>query len=152
MLRKKHIQLDSDKYFSDGHVQLWPVSLRSKSVWKMVRKILEMRRWKLPEYQRNQQTEVETFFRWSTINVHSYYHEPDGTWSIEFPRDLELSQWKKRIIFLHPGIVEPVDIAQTFPNWLNKTWIFAMRAMDILARKVLGNKIKWFGWIFDAQK
>lgn len=62
MLRKKHTQLDSDKYLNDGHVQLWPISLRSKSVWKMVRKILEMRRWKLPEYQRKQQTEVEIFF------------------------------------------------------------------------------------------
>lgn len=152
MPSKKHNQLDSDRHLSAGHVQLWPVSIRSKLFWKTVQKILEMRRGKLPHYQHKQQREVENFFRWSNIHIHSYYHNPDGTWNIKLVDDLHASKWKKRIIFLHPSIIMPVDISQTFPNWINRTWIFAMRAMDILARNILGDRVEKFNWWFDPSK
>ena len=76
--------------------------------------------------------EKEIFFRWSNIHIHSYYHNPDGTWNIKLVDDLHASKWKKKELFSSSEYHYTVDISQTFLNWINRTWIFAMRAMDIL--------------------
>ena len=135
--KNNNYTLKADERFQNVSIRVWPIKLRCKFIGKSIRKILEFRRKKLLFYQEKQQLEVEDFFLKRNIKVNSYYRKPDGTWSINLDENLKKSAGKKRIIFLHASIIQPVDIVGTFPNWLSAVWICWLRAIEILKSKTL---------------